>query len=530
MDAGSRYRVITRLAGGGMAEVYLAVLQGAEGFEKTTIVKRMRPELAREGHFRRMFIDEARLMTSLSHRHVVSVLDFGEIDGSYYIALEYVDGVDLGRVLRHCPRLPPPVAGYICSCVLQALAYVHGRCGRDGAPLHIVHRDISPGNVFLGRNGDVKIGDFGVAKGVGSTEHTIPGTIKGKLAYMSPEQARGWPVDARSDLFAVGVVLYEAMLGRRPFRATSDMELWRAVVEADVPDPLQLDPSLPPALAGWLRKALARDPKERFESASEMEQELLRSMDGGIAGPADVVRLVEEAASALESGPIKEIGKGVTPKDPFALALAERAGSPEQPSTVSERSPSQDALLQPEGGGPRPRRRVRWAMAGVGALLAGSFAGYLGLVSGPPGGADPLAVQDAMTMPVADASIPDASGRSAWETGLDPSAVADGGSEAASDASLAEPLLPLTLDSAFAGRRKPKGRAWLDVNSTPWAKVYLDGTYRGDTPLLGLQVEAGPHQVRLTNPATKREVLMRIELSPGERRVIPVDLAEEHTR
>ncbi|MBI5481405.1 MAG: serine/threonine protein kinase, partial [Deltaproteobacteria bacterium] len=300
VDIGSRYRVLSKLASGGMADLYVAVLRGAAGFERRTVVKFMRPELASQDECRRMFIDEARIMASLSHANVVSVLDFGEADGGYFLALEYVEGVDLRRALRQRGRLEPPLATYVAAGVLQGLAYVHDRCGPGGEPLNIVHRDVSPSNILLGRNGDVKLGDFGIAKAMLATARTEPGTLKGKLSYMSPEQASGLPVDRRSDLFSLGVVLYVALLGRLPVEADSEAALLRAICAGTPHDPLDVDPTLPAPVAAVLRRALARDRGDRFQSADEMAGALAAC--GVVAGgPRDVGQLVAALASAPDA-------------------------------------------------------------------------------------------------------------------------------------------------------------------------------------------------------------------------------------
>lgn len=490
----SRYTVLHRLASGGMADVYLAIFCGAHGFEKQTILKRMRAELVDNAEYRSMFIDEARLMASLSHANVVSVLDFGEGEDGIFLALEYVDGLDLARLLKRASPLAPDLAIYIGSCVLHALAYVHGHKAKDGHPLHIVHRDVSPSNVFLGRNGDVKLGDFGVAKMSRASVQTMPGTIKGKIAYMSPEQASAWDVDARSDLFSVGVVLFEALTGQRPFRANSDLELLRKLIQEAAPDPLAVAPSLPPALAGFLRKALANDRVDRFQSAEEMSRALLACAQGPAIGPGDVARLVASYARTEDALPAA---------DPFAVALgldAQAGGA--QTVSRGETLEKDTVPSRPRRAPPAPRWPVAAALIAAVAVVGGSFA----LRPAPP--APPVQV-DQVERPRPSPPRPS-------EPVVIPAVVTGGPEVDAGSMADAQP--------ARRPNRAPRGKATLDVNSTPWAKVYLDGVFVGETAVTGLSVAVGKHRLRLHNPTVNKTWETSFELTAGEHRVIPVDL------
>ncbi|MHB8873623.1 MAG: protein kinase domain-containing protein [Myxococcaceae bacterium] len=524
-----RYRILSKLASGGMAEVYRAVLSGPEGFEKPSVVKRMLPELARQERYRQMFVDEARLMASLNHRNVVGVLDFGlQPDGSYFIALEYVDGVDLAKALRAHQKLPPALAVHIVESVLDGLGYVHGRRSASGEPLSIVHRDVSPQNVLLGRDGDVKLGDFGIAKGLASAERTSPGTIKGKLAYMSPEQANAAPLDGRSDLFSAGVVLYEALLGRRPFEGESEIALWKVVAEARVPDPLFLDPSLDPALAAVLRKALSREPAQRYANAEEMALALLGCAHDGAAGPAEVGRLVVETLAAQQAG---DIASGlVDPRDvieePFGAALLESRGAgepPRGPTTAVERpAPARRGSPEAETRPLRPPtakgRGSRWVLAGlaVAAVIMGGAGGaWLLRERSPAERPRPTAAAGAPGPAAEPAPVPPTPVRSnPPEPTLEPPARA-GSAKAPGHRAGPRPA---------ARTETPLEPARIDVNSTPWANVSVDGVPRGSTPLYALALAPGRHVLHLANPLSKQAVTMTVDLKPGEVRVIPVNL------
>ncbi len=323
-----RYRLVSRLARGGMAEVFLGVLPGPEGFEKPVVVKRLLPELAGQEAYRQMFAQEARLMATFGHAHVVSVLDFGLEAGAPYLVLEYVEGVDLARALAARGALAPALVRHLGLCLLRALEHVHGLRDTRGEWLGLVHRDVSPANVLLGHTGDVKLGDFGIAKGLRTPSRTAPGSTRGKLRYMSPEQLRGGPLDARTDLFSLGVLLYEAVVGHSPFAATSDAQLLLAVRDARLEPAELLLQRAGPGLAGILQRALRPHPAERFVSAADMARALL-SVDVGSEAeqPWRVAeRVTETLAAERRPGPS-------TPEKrvhgPFSAALLVSQGDEE---------------------------------------------------------------------------------------------------------------------------------------------------------------------------------------------------------
>ncbi|HEY5089347.1 MAG TPA: serine/threonine-protein kinase, partial [Polyangia bacterium] len=211
MASHGRYTILGKLADGGMAEIFLAIQHGAEGFEKPVVLKRILTQYSADPQFRNMLLDEAHISMSLQHGNVVQVLDLGVAAGRYFLALELVDGWDLEKILQraHAAGMvwPAALGLYVVAEVCRGLAYAHGKA-RDGKPLGIVHRDISPNNVLLSGEGEVKVADFGIAKAQRKREQTAAGVIKGKVAYMSPEQATGTAIDRRSDIFSVGSLLY----------------------------------------------------------------------------------------------------------------------------------------------------------------------------------------------------------------------------------------------------------------------------------------------------------------------------------
>ncbi|HEX3772400.1 MAG TPA: serine/threonine-protein kinase [Polyangiaceae bacterium] len=275
-----KYTLVRGLATGGMAELFLAIHRGLGGFEKVVVIKRILPAMNQDGGFIDMLLHEARVAATLSHPNLVQVFDVGMADGAYFIAMEHVHGRDLRAIVRQMKRrndseFPLEHGLSVVLGVCAGLGYAHEKRDLEGAPLAIVHRDISPQNVVVTFSGDVKIVDFGIAKSAGRLgEETASGRLKGKVPYMSPEQARGEPIDARSDLFAAGVLLFELTTGRRLFKAASEYETFKLICERDLPLPSSVRPGYPAELEAIVMRALARDPEARWQSAREMQAAL----------------------------------------------------------------------------------------------------------------------------------------------------------------------------------------------------------------------------------------------------------------
>src|SRR5438270_12027058 len=261
-----------------MAEVFKAKILSTHGFEKLLVIKRILPHLAADKTFVAMFIDEAKLTAQLSHPKIVQVSDFGEVDGQFFIALEYVDGFDALALLRASAqrqvRLPIPICMFIALEVLDALDYAHHARDVDGKPMRLVHRDISPSNVFISRRGDIKLGDFGIAHAQERESKTQAGTLKGKYGYMSPEQVTGGSLDGRSDLFAVGIVLAEMLIGRRLFSAPNDLDVLLMVRDGKLDRLDKYCRDLPGELDEVLRKSLRRKASDRYQTAAEFRDAL----------------------------------------------------------------------------------------------------------------------------------------------------------------------------------------------------------------------------------------------------------------
>lgn len=283
MDSFGKYELIERIGKGGMAEVFLAKSFGAQGVEKTLVIKRILPEFAQNDRFVEMFIAEAKIAMGLNHPNVVQIFDFGRVDQDYYLAMEHVDGVELSRLMKLSEVASKPLlvgdAIFLAMEVARGLDYAHRKKDSFGRDLQIVHRDISPQNLLVSRDGSVKIVDFGIAK-ASSTAEDGPNIVKGKYQYMSPEQALGATVDHRSDLFSLGVVLFEMITGRALFSGRTPEETMSRVEMAVVPDVQGINKNVPPQLEHVIYKALARLPEERYQSARDFQVDLTRVLYG----------------------------------------------------------------------------------------------------------------------------------------------------------------------------------------------------------------------------------------------------------
>jgi serine/threonine protein kinase len=265
------YELGERLGLGGMAEVFVAYRAGPHGFAKKVALKRILPELAQDPRFVAMFCDEARISAPLCHPNIVQVIDFGESQGELFMAMEYVEGVSLAKLLRYVSgrreRFPLAAALFIAHEVLTGLSFAHDACDENGNPLHIVHRDVSPGNVLIGRAGDVKLADFGIVRSAYVDRRTYPGELKGKVGYMSPEQVMGIEVDPRSDLFTVGIILSEMLIARPLFSGQNEFDILTKIYEADLSALDKYGADLPTGARDLLRQGLAKAPADRFSSA-----------------------------------------------------------------------------------------------------------------------------------------------------------------------------------------------------------------------------------------------------------------------
>ncbi len=339
-----------------MAEIYLARVAGAEGFSKLVVVKRLLDKLAGDPEFVQMFLDEARINARLSHSNIVQVLELGEVDGQYFMAMEYVSGLSVAQVGRLATqRLGEVPQGVACGIVAQSCAglhHAHETKLPDGSMMSIIHRDVSPQNLLLTYEGYVKVVDFGIAKAEGRATQTRAGLVKGKFAYMSPEQCLGEDIDRRTDIFALGIVLFELCTARRLFKRASTYETYDAIVRCDIPAPSSVSAAVPAGVEAVILKALAKRKEDRFDTAEAMQEALEYAMRrGGIRGSAlDLSRFLEHNFAAeiteqeqllrrVESGELASPEhQGDVENSQLAKAFKEKEGGDEQATVVAERS------------------------------------------------------------------------------------------------------------------------------------------------------------------------------------------------
>ena len=363
-----RYTLLSHLATGGMGEIYLARLEGAQGFEKLCVIKKILPQLAEDKEFVDRFVGEARTLVKLSHGSIAQVLDMGLHEGDAYMALEYVDGKDLrkvaGRVRDRQMPLPLTFVLFVMGRVLDALAYAHRKRDDDEKEINLVHRDISPQNILISYEGEVKVVDFGLAKSRLSAAKTNPSIILGKFLYMSPEQAKHQQVDRRSDLYAVGLCLYELIAGQNPFDSVHSGELMSAVANPRIAPLSEVEPFTPPPVSQLVMKALAVDPAQRFQTAEEFRGRLvnvLMEIDAS-AGPESVSRFMRDVfAAEFQSerkllAQLKEVPRVTEPLPPRS-ELDTDPGARFPPPSLPAKTIKLDPPTQPLSFQPTPRNR-----------------------------------------------------------------------------------------------------------------------------------------------------------------------------
>ncbi|NMB76841.1 MAG: PEGA domain-containing protein [Myxococcales bacterium] len=430
-----KFQLLKKIATGGMAEIHLAKQRGMEGFEKLVVIKMILPHLANNQEFVQMFLDEARIAARLNHPNIVQIFDLGRAGGTYFIAMEYIQGENLRTIAKTARKAGKPLPlSHIVKIMSQAcegLYYAHTKQDTSGKPLNIVHRDISPQNILVSFDGVTKLVDFGIAKAATQVQETRSGVLKGKYAYMSPEQCLGRPVDARSDIFATGIVLWELATGTRLYKMSSELLILKEITEGRIVPPREVNQTIPAELEAIILKALEKDPKNRFQDAIQMHLALEEFMrNSGLSSSAvhlanflkelfpnrlEGLRKIEEAQAAgdsLESFLFDDVageGSGViTPSGPSAVTDPSRPLMPKATTGVSRVGP-RPVVKTPSGTTPRPSvsaltvpaaatplppppppaRAPGWLKGALAVLLllvlgGGGFFVYLKFFSGPP--------------------------------------------------------------------------------------------------------------------------------------------------
>jgi serine/threonine protein kinase len=362
-----QYEILERIAAGGMAEVYRARAFDSSGEGSEVCIKRILPHLTQDPRSLSMFVDEARLAATLNCPQIVQVYDLCKSPaGEHFIVMEFVEGMDVARLLSTCRdqgiRVPVPVASRIAVEICKGLQYAHEKKDEKGRSLQVIHRDISPQNILVSRSGDVKITDFGIAKSAIVMTTTAVGILKGKYGYMSPEQASGLDLDHRSDLFNVGILLYEMLVGERCFAGASDHSTLQLMRDAEVVPPRRLRHDLNPDLEGVVLKALARARKDRFSSARQLEQAVVLCPGAYPCEPKELAEFVQRVADLSQSPRREETG---------VLSLASIVEAPS------------DRQEEPLAAAP-PRRRSRSGWGALAVLAATALGFGLGRLGAPP--------------------------------------------------------------------------------------------------------------------------------------------------
>jgi serine/threonine-protein kinase len=512
-----RYRLVERLAAGGMAEVYLARMQSDGGLEKTVVVKTILPELTANEDMRKMMLDEARIGFALRHQNIAQVLDVGREGDTLYVAIEHIDGMDLARLQRACEsqaiEIDPMLAVYVGVEVLRALDYAHRRRNEAGEELQIVHRDISPHNVLLSVEGEVKLTDFGIARATDRLSRTNTGGTKGKLAYMAPEQARGKLVDQRADLFGVAATLYELLCGVPPYEGRSDLELLRAVERGEIRPLRDRRPDLDALLAGVIDRGLSVEPDDRPGSAAEMRRPLEELLLGHAVAAEQLAALVGRAregerARASQDAAFQRAILGAGTGTGAASSAGMAAGTPTMPTLAARSGTMRASEDMPVGGA---RGRFGWIAGGLVAVAAVVVVVVLAVGGGHGESAAPTVA-------------PSTSTSTSTSTSKDAAPVAV---PAKPEADAAPATTTATATRGKKKKRKRKkvvGTGTVTITSLPWARVAIDGRYVGDTPLKRKKLPVGKHKVRLANPETGQSATRTVEIEAGEHSTLRLKL------
>ncbi|MBX7102368.1 MAG: protein kinase [Myxococcaceae bacterium] len=501
-----RYLLTSRLASGGMGEVFVGLQTGLGGFSKPIAVKLLLPHLATDPSSVERFLAEAKLAAQLNHSNVVQILDVGEDDGRYFIAMELVRGVSLSRLIRVAREagrsLDAATLTHVARGLCDGLHHAHHLGAAEGRRAGLVHRDVTPHNVLVSSAGEVKLADFGIARIRDRGEALPTGTVEGKLEYLAPEQLEGRPADLRSDLYSAGVTLHALATLASPFARATSQATAQAVLEAAVPPLAEVRPDLPRALTDAIARAMARDPRQRFESARAF-RDALPPPEGSAP---DALGALVRALCAKDVGQLEESATQALRVAHQTASLESAAGAALSSGTAS----LPDAVAAPP---PRSRRPLAAVLAGA-AVAALGAAAYLANTAAPPGATPVTPVEEA---PPAAALVAQAPPEEA-----PPAAVAPEPVPAPAAAPDEAPPKAARPTAARAARAAKDGTAYLTVDSEPWSTVSIDGRTVGETPIASFPLPAGTVVVTFVTGSGQRQT-RKVRLEAGATKHLRVD-------
>jgi serine/threonine protein kinase len=555
-----KYQLVAEIARGGMGIVYLAVAQGPARFSKLLVVKELKPELVDDPTFLEMFLEEARLAARLNHPNIVQTYEVGAESSRHYIVMDYLDGVPLARILRKKnPAFDLHMHLRVICESLRGLQYAHALKDFDGSPLGIVHRDVNPQNVFITYDGQTKLVDFGIAKALDSSIETRTGVLKGKPAYMAPEQISG-DIDPRADVFAAGVMVWEAAAGRRMWHKKGDVEVLAAVLKGDLPSLRDAAPEAPDALVALCDKSLAKDPNARHQTADELRAELeayLESSGNNVQMPdvssavagifheerAKTRAQIENHINALRARKEDEKLPSLRPPAPEPASMESSLGGMQQATAPGTEVPYEDSVAMREYQQARTKRLIAaFAVLLVGGLTIGGY--YMGTrlkrqqqdtgaQTTPTATADPAASTSsvgAVTSPPPAANLPTPPAapsetvaakdpgpprpiagqvNTAWRPPTRPPQLSHSSSTTTQDKPVTPP--PATTATIVEGEK-----GFLTLDTYPYSRVSTGGRVLGDTPLVRIPLPAGSHVLTLENATEKLRTTITVQIKPGE--------------
>ncbi len=541
------YTLLAKLATGGMAEIWLARQVGLRGFERLVVVKRIIESLSQDEAFVEMFLDEARIVVQLTHPNIVQVFDLGEHAGAYYIAMEYLAGENLVTVARTAAKLGDPLDARasvkIAVAALEGLSHAHNRAGIDGKALNVVHRDVSPHNIVLTWDGQVKLVDFGIARATNRATQTQGQQLKGKFAYMAPEQAQGdSDLDARVDVFAMGVVLWEMVTHRRLFNFDDQIRILKALIsDEQIETPHHRSPEVPIELSNIIMKSLEKGLTQRFQSAQEFKAALegwLQSVGGGptTAELGQLMQRLFKTRIAERKELIENAARGDLSNS--------KVGEVMKPPT--DRSMPGGTPSGLDGSG-----NLRLAIAAAGTLLLVLMAGAVSwkvLMQGPASNELPETTVEVLEAPeprVLPAVVEKSSSIAVETEPAGAHVTVDG--KAAGNAPLTVPEVSAgvhVVEASMAGYSNVKRsvtvssegdrlmimltlpqkreriaeaqKGKLSLSTDPWTHVSLNGKLLGDTPLFEIPLPSGRHRLQLINEQAKIDLAIEVEVKPGQ--------------